>query len=425
MKFYSTRNGNDFYSLKDAAIMGLAPDGGLFMPESIPIIDIDKALSFNTFSEMSAWLAKHFFEEFSESELLEMTTRAFSFDIPLKEVAPGYDTLELFHGPTFAFKDVGAGFMGQMMGRLSDEGKAINVIVATSGDTGSAVANGFYKVKGVNVTILYPKGKVSRFQESQMTTLGHNIHAIAIEGCFDDCQAIVKKLLSDREFHDDYRLTSANSINILRWIPQSFYYFWAYKQWIAKTGRKSPVVVVPSGNIGNLAAGVLAKRMGLPIAGFIAVNNSNDTFFRYLKTGEYSPAATVPTVANAMDVSVPSNFERLQCFYNNDSEHLRSEIKGYSYNDEAICSAIREMNDRFGYLSCPHSATGYLAVKESGIDGFWLSTAHYAKFINVVSSAIGAELPLIEPFLSISRREGVHTDLSANADLVKSVIKAY
>ena len=425
MKFYSTRNGNDFYSLKDAAIMGLAPDGGLFMPESIPIIDIDKALSFNTFSEMSAWLAKHFFEEFSESELLEMTTRAFSFDIPLKEVAPNYDTLELFHGPTFAFKDVGAGFMGQMMGRLSDEGKAINVIVATSGDTGSAVANGFYKVKGVNVTILYPKGKVSRFQESQMTTLVHNIHAIAIEGCFDDCQAIVKKLLSDREFHDDYRLTSANSINILRWIPQSFYYFWAYKQWIAKTGRKSPVVVVPSGNIGNLAAGVLAKRMGLPIAGFIAVNNSNDTLFRYLKKGEYSPAATVPTVANAMDVSVPSNFERLQCFYNNDSEHLRSEIKGYSYNDEAICSAIREMNDRFGYLSCPHSATGYLAVKESGIDGFWLSTAHYAKFINVVSSAIGAELPLIEPFLSISRREGVHTDLSANADLVKSVIKAY
>ncbi|MCF0172923.1 MAG: threonine synthase [Bacteroidales bacterium] len=425
MRFYSTRNQGDFHSLKEAAIMGLAPDGGLFMPERIPVVDVEKACSFNTFPELAAWLAKHFFEEFSEDELLEMTSRAFAFEIPLKEVAPGYDTLELFHGPTFAFKDVGAGFMGQMMGRLADEGKAINVIVATSGDTGSAVANGFYKVKGVNVTILYPKGKVSRFQESQMTTLGHNIHAVAVEGCFDDCQAIVKKLLSDKDFHDGYRLTSANSINVLRWIPQSFYYFWAYRQWAARTGRRFPDVVVPSGNIGNLAAGVLAKRMGLPIRRFIAVNNSNDTFFRYLKTGEYAPRPTVPTLANAMDVSVPSNFERIQCFYNDNYDILKSEIEGYSYSDEEISSAIREMEHRFGYLSCPHSATGYLAVRESGADGFWLSTAHYAKFINVASGAIGAELPIIEPFLSISRKEGSHTELPPDAEAVKNLIMSY
>lgn len=424
MKFYSTRNKEALYTLKDAAIMGLAPDGGLFMPESIPSVDIDKVMSFETFPEMSAYLAKQFFGEFSDEELLEMTTKAFCFDVPLKEVAPGYSTLELFHGPTFAFKDVGAGFMGQMMGRLADEGKAINVIAATSGDTGSAVANGFYKVNGVNVTVLYPKGKVSRFQESQMTTLGHNIHAVAVDGCFDDCQAIVKKLLSDKDFHDSYRLTSANSINILRWIPQSFYYFWAYKQWKTKTGKSSPTVVVPSGNIGNLAAGVLAKRMGLPIAGFVAANNSNDTFFRYLESGEYAPTPTVPTLANAMDVSAPSNFERILDFYGKDYASIKADIKGRRYDDTAIRAAIKEMNDSYGYLSCPHSATGYLATKDTGADGFWLSTAHYAKFINVVNEALGKELPLIEPFYSISMKEGQHAEIPVDSDAAKDIIKS-
>lgn len=424
MKFYSTRNREDLYSLKDAAIMGLAPDGGLFMPETIPAVDMDKVMSFETFPEMSAYLAKQFFGEFSDEELLEMTTKAFCFDIPLNEVAPGYDTLELFHGPTFAFKDVGAGFMGQMMGRLADEGKAINVIAATSGDTGSAVANGFYKVNGVNVTVLYPKGKVSRFQESQMTTLGHNIHAVAVDGCFDDCQAIVKKLLSDKEFHDGYRLTSANSINILRWIPQSFYYFWAYRQWKAKSGKCCPTVVVPSGNIGNLAAGVLAKRMGLPIAGFVAANNSNDTFFRYLESGEYAPAPTIPTLANAMDVSAPSNFERILDFYGKDYASISADIKGRCYDDTAIRNAIKEMYDNYGYLSCPHSATGYLATKDTGADGFWLSTAHYAKFINVVSESLGTELPLIEPFHSISMKEGRHAEIPVDPEAVKDIIKS-
>ncbi|MGN1214749.1 MAG: threonine synthase [Candidatus Cryptobacteroides sp.] len=425
MKYYSTRNKGLRCSLKEAAIKGLAPDGGLFMPERIPTADLDKALSYGTFPEMSAYLASLFFDEYSYDELLEMTSAAFAFDIPLAEVGPGLRTLELFHGPTFAFKDVGAGFMGQMMGRLADKGKPINVIAATSGDTGSAVANGFYKVAGVNVTVLFPKGKVSRFQESQMTTLGENIHAVAVDGCFDDCQAIVKTLLADRNFHDEYRLTSANSINILRWIPQSFYYFWAYRQWKERTGGVSPVVVVPSGNIGNLAAGVLAMKMGLPIASFVAANNANDTFSRYLESGEYAPAPTVPTVANAMDVSAPSNFERIMDFFGNDWKSVNSIIRGCTFSDDEIRAAIREMKEKYGYLSCPHSATGYLAAKQYGVDGFWLSTAHYAKFIDVVRTALGEDIPLIEPFASISQRQGSSSEVPVSASAVASLIASW
>jgi threonine synthase len=425
MRFYSTRNPGALFGLKEAAIMGLAPDGGLFMPEYIPQVDLEEVLRHDSFPGMAAHLASLFFDEFSREDLLKLTTDAFRFDIPLREVAPGLDTLELFHGPTFAFKDVGAGFMGRMMGRLTDGGQAINVIAATSGDTGSAVANGFYKVDGVNVTVLYPKGKVSRFQESQMTTLGHNIHAVALDGCFDDCQAIVKTLLSDKSFHDRFRLTSANSINILRWIPQCFYYFWGYRQWRAKTGRTSPTVVVPSGNLGNIAAGVLAKKMGLPLAGFVAANNSNETFFKYLETGEYVPTPTIRTIANAMDVGAPSNFERISCFYGGDIENVRKEIKGCSFDDAQIRSAIREMKEKYGYLSCPHSATGYLASKLFGTDGFWLSTAHYAKFIDVASSALGEELPLIEPFASIGQREGTHVEAPVDPEAVKRIIESF
>ena len=340
MRFYSTREKNPaarLFSLKEAAVMGLAPDGGLFMPERIPQVDMKRIeeLSSRSFPEMAAYLASLFFDEFSESQLLEVCRAAFDFPIPLKCVSAesALYTLELFHGPTFAFKDVGARFMGQMLGRLADKEKRINVLVATSGDTGSAVAQGFWGVEGVDVTILFPKGKVSPFQESQMTTLGKNIHPVAVEGCFDDCQRMVKELLGDKEFSARHSLTSANSINILRWIPQSFYYFWGYCQWMRATGQSlsaaqsqaaahqplaaahqpqaaqplaaqsqaaqslsaaqqplalqpaspvGPVVVVPSGNYGNIAAGMLAKKMGLPIRSFIAVSNANDTFPRLL-----------------------------------------------------------------------------------------------------------------------------------------------
>ena len=515
MRFYSTREKNPaarLFSLKEAAIMGLAPDGGLFMPERIPQVDMKRIeeLSSRSFPEMAAYLASLFFDEFSESQLLEVCRAAFDFPIPLKCVSaapsassasaacacatassqrslstPALYTLELFHGPTFAFKDVGARFMGQMLGRLADKEKRINVLVATSGDTGSAVAQGFWGVEGVDVTILFPKGKVSPFQESQMTTLGKNIHPVAVEGCFDDCQRMVKELLGDKEFSARHSLTSANSINILRWIPQSFYYFWGYCQWMRATGQSlsaaqqpqaaaqqplaaahqpqaaqsqagqsqaaaqqhlalqpaspvGPVVVVPSGNYGNIAAGMLAKKMGLPIRSFIAVSNANDTFPRLLSSGVYEPHTTIPTIANAMDVSAPSNYERIMNLYSApDSapisapksaaesalEALRKEVLGFSCSDTLIKAGIAEQYSKYGYLACPHSSTGYLLASQARIEGFWLSTAHYAKFINVISDALGKEMPLIEPFATISRQRGESITIEAQTDQLRALFE--
>ena len=495
MRFYSTREKNPaarLFSLKEAAIMGLAPDGGLFMPERIPQVDMKRIeeLSSRSFPEMAAYLASLFFDEFSESQLLEVCRAAFDFPIPLKCVsaASALYTLELFHGPTFAFKDVGARFMGQMLGRLADKEKRINVLVATSGDTGSAVAQGFWGVEGVDVTILFPKGKVSPFQESQMTTLGKNIHPVAVEGCFDDCQRMVKELLGDKEFSARHSLTSANSINILRWIPQSFYYFWGYCQWMRATGQPlsaaqqpqaaqpqaaahqpqaaqpqaaqsqaaqslsaaqqplalqpaspvGPVVVVPSGNYGNIAAGMLAKKMGLPIRSFIAVSNANDTFPRLLSSGVYEPHTTIPTIANAMDVSAPSNYERIMNLYSAPKsavesdqnshpesalEALRNEVLGFSCSDTLIKAGIAEQYSKYGYLACPHSSTGYLLASQARIEGFWLSTAHYAKFINVISDALGKEMPLIEPFATISRQKGESITIEAQTDQLRALFE--
>lgn len=440
--------------------MGLAPDGGLFMPERIPQVDMKRIeeLSSRSFPEMAAYLASLFFDEFSESQLLEVCRAAFDFPIPLKCVSAesALYTLELFHGPTFAFKDVGARFMGQMLGRLADKEKRINVLVATSGDTGSAVAQGFWGVEGVDVTILFPKGKVSPFQESQMTTLGKNIHPVAVEGCFDDCQRMVKELLGDKEFSARHSLTSANSINILRWIPQSFYYFWGYCQWMRATGQPlsaaqsaspvGPVVVVPSGNYGNIAAGMLAKKMGLPIRNFIAVSNANDTFPRLLSSGVYEPHTTIPTIANAMDVSAPSNYERIMNLYSAPEsapisapisapvsapksaaesalEALRKEVLGFSCSDTLIKAGIAEQYSKYGYLACPHSSTGYLLASQARIEGFWLSTAHYAKFINVISDALGKEMPLIEPFATISRQKGESITIEAQTDQLRALFE--
>ena len=537
MRFYSTREKNPaarLFSLKEAAIMGLAPDGGLFIPERIPQVDMKRIeeLSSRSFPEMAAYLASLFFDEFSENQLLEVCRAAFDFPIPLKCVSaapsassaqsasaaspvsaapplsaaspapsasaacacatassqqslstPALYTLELFHGPTFAFKDVGARFMGQMLGRLADKEKRINVLVATSGDTGSAVAQGFWGVEGVDVTILFPKGKVSPFQESQMTTLGKNIHPVAVEGCFDDCQRMVKELLGDKEFSARHSLTSANSINILRWIPQSFYYFWGYCQWMRATGQSlsaaqfqaaqsqaaqpqaaqsqaaalqplalqpaspvGPVVVVPSGNYGNIAAGMLAKKMGLPIRSFIAVSNANDTFPRLLSSGVYEPHTTIPTIANAMDVSAPSNYERIMNLYSAPEsapisapisapvsapksaaesalEALRNEVLGFSCSDTLIKAGIAEQYSKYGYLACPHSSTGYLLASQARIEGFWLSTAHYAKFINVISDALGKEMPLIEPFATISRQKGESITIEAQTDQLRALFE--
>ena len=292
MKYYSTRDKSLLYSLKDAAVMGLAPDGGLFMPQYIPKADIDVVFrkAEKSFPEMASYLAWLFMEgDVDRDALDEVCRQAFGFDVRLSHIEGDKYTLELFHGPTFAFKDFGAGFMGRMLGVLNGSGEDLTILTATSGDTGSAVANGFYGVPGVKVVVLYPEGKVSDLQESQMTTLGGNIFPLRVRGNFDDCQRIVKEIFSDSVFRAEKKVTSANSINILRWLPQSFYYFYGWYLWNSATGKYMPEITVPSGNYGNISAGMLAKKMGLPVKGFIAASNANDIIPKYLETGVFEP----------------------------------------------------------------------------------------------------------------------------------------
>lgn len=394
MKYYSTRDlgHKSPVSLKDAAFNGLAKDAGLYLPESIRKADMNliERLSASSYADMASYLAQLIFDDLEPADVDREVRSAYDFPAPLKKISDNLYTLELFHGPTFAFKDFGARFMGRMTGLLND-GEDIIILTATSGDTGSAVAHGFYGIKGVKVVVLYPEGKVSPLQEAQMTTLGGNIHPVKVRGNFDDCQRLVKAMFRDSALRESVRMTSANSINILRWIPQSFYYFHAYCQWKRQTGRDMPVICVPSGNYGNLAGGMLARRMGLPVRHFIAASNSNDVIPEYLATGEYRPRPSVQTVANAMDVGDPSNFERMQSLCGHSFEAMKEEIKGFSFDDDAIMTGIRELKDRYGYISDPHSAAGYLGIKEADADGFWLSTAHAAKFGGVIAKATGSD----------------------------------
>ena len=398
MKFYSTRDKErkSPFSLKDAAFAGLAPDGGLFIPETIPQVDMAKVeeLAEKSYADMAVYLAQSIFDDVPAEKMDELVRDAYDFPIKLNSMAEGLYNLELFHGPTYAFKDFGARFMGRMLGYLND-GEPITILAATSGDTGSAVAHGFYGVDNVRVVVLFPNGKVSPLQEAQMTTLGGNIYPLKVDGNFDDCQRLVKSMFRDQELRSKVRITSANSINLLRWIPQSFYYFYAYCQWKKMTGRDNPVVVVPSGNYGNLAAGMLAKRMGLPVRGFVAASNANDVVPEYLQTAQYRPRPSVRTVANAMDVGDPSNFERMMWLYGDSYDALKSELEGFSCTDSQIMDAIKEIYDSYGYISDPHSAVGYLAAKAFDVDGFWLSTAHAAKFCEVIEESVGLmpELP--------------------------------
>ena len=398
MKYYSTRDKQrqNPFSLKDAAFAGLAPDGGLFIPESIPQVDMAKVeeLAEKSYADMAVYLAQTVFPDLPEEDVDRLVRDAYDFPLVLNSIGEGLYNLELFHGPTYAFKDFGGRFMGRMLGYLGD-GEPITILAATSGDTGSAVAHGFYGVENVRVVILYPDGKVSPLQEAQMTTLGGNISPLKVAGNFDDCQRLVKTMFKDEDFRKEVRITSANSINLLRWIPQSFYYFYAYCQWKKQTGKSDPVVVVPSGNYGNLAAGMFAKRMGLPIKGFVAASNANDVVPEYLQSGEYRPRPSVRTVANAMDVGDPSNFERMLWLCNDSYDAMCGEIKGFSCNDQQILEAIKEIYQTYGYISDPHSAVGYLATKKYAQAGFWLSTAHAAKFCEVIEQAIGKtpELP--------------------------------
>ena len=425
MKYYSTRNKlKKCFALSDAAFMGLAPDGGLFLPERIPQVDMKRVeeLAEQSYADMALYLAQQIFDDVDVAALERVVRSAYDFPIEMRELGDGLHTLELFQGPTHAFKDFGARFMGRMTGLLNDGGE-LTILTATSGDTGSAVANGFYGVEGVRVVILYPDGKVSPLQEAQMTTLGGNIHPLKVKGNFDDCQRMVKSMFRDVDLRREVRITSANSINLLRWLPQSFYYFYGYCAWKRMTGRDNPEVVVPSGNYGNLTAGMFARRMGLPLKGFVAASNANDVVPEFLQSEVYRPRASVQTVANAMDVGDPSNFERMMQLCGEDIAALRSEVRGFSCSDVKIKQAIAEIYNKYGYLSDPHSAVGYLATKQLGVDGFWLSTAHAAKFGEVVEPVAGVAPELPQSLAEMVGRERKFTVIEAKEDVLAAYLR--
>lgn len=397
MNYYSTNRQAPLATLEEAVVKGLASDKGLFMPETIKTLpqEFYDTIENLSFQEIAYRVADAFFGEDVPAETLkEIVYDTLNFDVPLVRVKENIYSLELFHGPTLAFKDVGGRFMARLLGYfIQKEGKKrVNVLVATSGDTGSAVANGFLGVEGIHVYVLYPKGKVSEIQEKQFTTLGQNITALEVDGTFDDCQALVKSAFMDKELNEHLLLTSANSINVARFLPQAFYYFYAYAQ-LKKAGKAdNAVFCVPSGNFGNITAGLFGKRMGLPVKRFIAANNRNDIFYQYLQTGEYRPRPSVATIANAMDVGDPSNFARVLDLYGASHAAISSEITGTTYTDEQIRETVKKVWTNNHYLLDPHGACGLRALEE-GLKpyeiGVFLETAHPAKFLETVEAIIG------------------------------------
>jgi len=398
MKCYSTNRKIDRVSLKEAVIKGLAADNGLFMPERIEKFEpaFFDSIAQMSFQEIAFEVAKNFFGEDVElNALKEIVFDTLEFDCPVVKVSENIYSLELFHGPTLAFKDVGARFMARLLNYFLNENQdEVNVLVATSGDTGSAVANGFLGVKGIHVHVLYPKGKVSAVQEAQFTTLGKNITALEVEGNFDDCQKLVKSAFLDTDLNEKLLLTSANSINVARFLPQAFYYFNAYAR-LKEAGaldEKEFIVSVPSGNFGNLTAGLFAREMGLPVAHFLAANNANDVVYEYLKTGEFNPRSSTETIANAMDVGSPSNFARILDLCDYSHSKISRIIKGFRYSDEQIRETIRTVYNQTGYLCDPHGACGYQALSDflkPEQVGVFLETAHPAKFTETVSEIVG------------------------------------
>ena len=402
MKYYSTNRKAPLASLQKAVVKGLAEDRGLYMPESIhkmPKEYFDNIQDMS-FRDIAYNVASAFFgEDVDLDALQELVFDTLSFDCPVVKVTDHIYSLELFHGPTLAFKDVGARFMARLLQYfIKTEGKSrVNVLVATSGDTGSAVANGFLGVDGIHVYVLYPKGKVSAIQESQFTTLGKNITAIEVDGVFDDCQALVKSAFMDSELNAHMNLTSANSINVARFLPQAFYYFHAYAQMKKKGLAEELVMCVPSGNFGNICAALFGHEMGLPIKRFIAANNANDVFFNYLQTGVYEPKPSLQTLANAMDVGDPSNFARIYDLYGHSHERISSLISGATYSDKQICETMKQCYEETGYILDPHGTCGYRALQENllpGETGVFCETAHPAKFKETVDAIIGTEVSI-------------------------------
>ena len=444
MKYYSTNGKAPIADLQKAVVKGLAEDRGLYMPERIKQLpkEFFDTIETKSFQEIAYTVADAFFGEDVEAEALKkIVYDTLSFDCPVVKVKDNIYTLELFHGPTLAFKDVGARFMARLLqyfikksGDRSQEDKEVNVLVATSGDTGSAVANGFLGVDGIHVYVLYPKGKVSKIQESQFTTLGKNITAVEVNGVFDDCQALVKNAFMDEELNKHMRLTSANSINVARFLPQAFYYFNAYARMKenVKTGKcnnvkieEDLVMCVPSGNFGNICSALFGHAMGLPIKRFIAANNANDIFYKYLQTGKYEPKPSVQTLANAMDVGDPSNFARIYDLYGKSHERISSLISGATYSDAQIEETMRQCYQETGYTLDPHGACGYRALQEGlkdGEVGVFCETAHPAKFKETVDRIIGGDVEIPERLAAFMRGQKQSVELSKNFEDFKAFL---
>lgn len=433
MNYYSTNKKAPHADLSKAVVKGLAEDRGLYMPERIKALpkeffdNIDQL----SFQDIACRVAEAFFGEDVNAEALrKIVCDTLSFDCPVVRVEENIYSLELFHGPTLAFKDVGARFMARLLGYFikdRKDGQTINVLVATSGDTGSAVANGFLGVEGIHVYVLYPKGKVSHIQESQFTTLGHNITAIEVDGVFDDCQRLVKSAFMDEELNRHMKLTSANSINVARFLPQAFYYFNAYARMKALGLADQLVMCVPSGNFGNICSALFGHTMGLPIKRFIAANNSNDVFYQYLQTGQYNPKPSVQTLANAMDVGDPSNFARILDLYDYSHERIIQLISGCTYNDSQISETMRQCYADNGYILDPHGACGYRALKEGLHDdeiGVFCETAHPAKFKETVEQIIGTEVAIPERLAAFMRGQKQSIPLSKEFDDFKQFLMA-
>lgn len=428
MKFYSTSNKNHIVSFQQAVVNGLAPDNGLYMPANIPQLPLKffEDLREKTFPEIAFEIAQALIEDaLPQDELRRFVNHAVSFDAPLVTLTEDVYALELFHGPTLAFKDFGARFMSQVLAHYAQQlDKEVVILAATSGDTGSAVANGFYQVPGTRVVVLYPSGKVSNIQEKQFTTLGHNITAIAIEGTFDDCQRLVKLAFQDKELKESHFLTSANSINIARLIPQVFYYCYAWSR-LPKT--KPIVFSVPSGNFGNLTAGLIAKRMGLPVDHFIAATNANDVVPKYIDTGLFIPRASQETISNAMDVGNPSNFVRILDLYKHDLAAIKKYVSAFALSDQETAVAMKKVYADYQYILDPHGAVAYLGLKKflqehADYTGVFFETAHPAKFIEVVEHTLQQKINIPATLQEFINREKKSIPCSSDYNAVKTIL---
>ena len=427
MRYYSLNNSSPLTSFKKAVQNGIAPDRGLYFPEEIIPISEDFINNIRDYSneEIAYEVIKQFIgDEIPANILKEIIKKTISFDFPVVNLDQNIGSLELFHGPTMAFKDVGARFMSQCL-EYFNRGKTedITVLVATSGDTGGAVANGFLNAKGVQVVILYPKGKVSEIQEKQLTTLGNNITALEVDGVFDDCQEMVKSAFLDKNISRN--LTSANSINVARWLPQMFYFFFAYKQ-VSKQ-YKDIVFSVPSGNFGNICAGLLAQKLGLPIKHFVASTNINDTVPQYLLNGNYDPKPSKATISNAMDVGNPSNFIRIQELFDNNLSSLKKSFSSYSFSDDETKIMMKSIYDKFNYISEPHGAIGYLGLQKHGLEtnefGVFLETAHPVKFLDIVEETLSVDVEIPYQIRQVMSKEKVAISVSNYQELKNFLIK--